>query len=207
MLVKGYFRILNFFDIGEAFELEKLRALLGTGAIAYPPAFIQRSPEYAQAQNVPLQEKLQDVKLATGETLEANIKYYWFGVASLEFTTPFQCQFEAFSCESSRWMNAPEVENAAEDLLRKRLQQIQPAVMRPAAKWLDEDYLVIDIQSARYSDQRSATAAEMIERNADEIAQVVRGEIVRLVESVQHGPRDLRRAEGAGLAALACAAV
>src|SRR2546429_279479 len=115
MLVKGYFRILNFFDIGEAFDLEKLRTLLGPAALAHPPAFIQRSPEYAQAQNVPLQEKLAVVKLSAGETLEANIKYYWFGVASVEFTTPFQCQFDAFGCESSRWMNAPEVETAAED--------------------------------------------------------------------------------------------
>ena len=157
MLVKGYFRILNLFDIGEAFDLEKLRSLLGPAALADPPAFIQRSPEYAQAQNAPLQEKLDPVKLTTGETLEANIKYYWFGVASLEFTTPFQCQFEAFSCESSRWMNAPEVESAAEELLRKRLQQIRAAVMRPAAKWLDEDYLVIDVQSAQHADGRSAT--------------------------------------------------
>lgn len=183
MLVKGSFRILNFFDVGEAFDLEKLRAQLGPGAIAHPPAFIQRSPEYAQAQNVPLQEKLQDVKLATGETLEANIKYYWFGVASLEFTTPFQCQFEAFSCESSRWMNAPEVENAAEDLLRKRLQQIQPAVMRPATKWLDEDYLVIDIQSAQHDDGRAATASELLQTYGDQIAELVRGETVPLAQS------------------------
>jgi hypothetical protein len=183
MLVKGYFRILNFFDIGEAFDLEKLRALLGPAALADPPAFIQRSPEYAQAQNVPLHEKLDALKLASGETLEANIKYYWFGVASVEFATPFHCQFEAFNCESSRWMNAPEVETAAEDMLRKRLQQIQAAVIRPAAKWLDEDYLVIDIQSAQHPDGRAATAPELLQTYGDQIAELVRGETVALAQS------------------------
>jgi hypothetical protein len=175
MQLQGYFRVLDFFDVGEAFDLQKLRSTLGSAAVADPAGFIQRAPEYAQAQNVPIRE-VAPVKLATGESLEAIIKYYWFGVASVEFAIPFHADFDSFSGKSSRWMNAPEVETAAEELLRARLSQITPAVIRPAAKWLDEDYLVIDIQSAQHPDGRSATAAELLQCHSEQIAELVRGE-------------------------------
>ena len=70
MRVQGYFRILNFFDIGEALELERLRTLLGPAAAPRSPAFVHHTPEYAQAQNVPVIEPLGSVTLPTGEKLE-----------------------------------------------------------------------------------------------------------------------------------------
>ena len=186
MIVRGYFRILSFFDIGEAFDLDKLRALLGPAAVPHSPEFIHRTPEYAQAQNVPILEPRGPLTLPTGEKLEAHIKYYWFGVACVELTTPFECDFDSFCPQSSRWMNAPEVENCAEELLRTRLQQFRPALTRPSQKWLDEDYLVIDIQSAQHPDGRSPSAAEMLQSYGDQIAQLVRGEVV----SVSGAERD-----------------
>jgi len=180
IIVRGYVRILAFFDIAEAIDLEALRGLLGPEGTPRSPGFVHLTPEYAQAQTSPIVESVNAVGLPTGETLDARIKYYWFGVASVELTTRFECEFAALPAWSYRWMSAPEVEKTAEELLRSRLERVRPTLIKPSLKWLDEDYLVIDIQSARYSDQRSATAAEMIEHNADEIAQVVRGEIVRL---------------------------
>ena len=43
MIVRGYFRILSFFDIAEAIELERLRAILGPEAAPLSPAFAHRS--------------------------------------------------------------------------------------------------------------------------------------------------------------------
>jgi hypothetical protein len=180
IIVRGCVRILAFFDIAEAIDLDALRTLLGPEAAPRSPGFVHLTPEYAQAQNQPILESVNAVGLPTGETLDARIKYYWFGVASVELTTRFECEFASLPAWSYRWMSAPEVERTAEDLLRSRLERVRPTLIKPSLKWLDEDYLVIDIQSARFSDQRSATAAEMIQHNADEIAQVVRGEIVRL---------------------------
>jgi hypothetical protein len=178
--VQGYFRILSFFDIGEAFDLERLTSLLGPAAAPHSPGFVHHTPEYAQAQNVPIRESLGFVTLPSGEKLEAAIKYYWFGVASVELATPFECDFESFCPQSYRWMNATEVETAAEELLRSRTEQFRPALSKPSPKWLDEDYLVIDIQSAKHMDGRAATAAEMLQLYGDEIAQLVRGEVVAL---------------------------
>jgi len=180
MRVQGYFRILNFFDIGEALELERLRTLLGPGAAPRSPAFVHHTPEYAQAQNAAVIEPLGPVTLPTGEKLEAAIKYYWFGVACVELITPFDCDFDAFCPQSYRWMNATEVETAAEEALRSRTEHFRLALTKPSPKWLDEDYLVIDIQSAKHADGRSATADEMRESYGDEISRLVRGEVQAL---------------------------
>ncbi len=177
MIVHGHFRMLHFFDVAEAIEMESLRKILGSEA-ARSLTLTHRSPEYAQAQHVPMTEWLPQLTLPAGETLDAEMKYYWFGVVGLEFSTPFECEFESLRAKSYRWMNAPEVEEAAANLLRGRLAGIQSALIRPSPKWLDEDYLVIEIDSARDSASHGAsTADEMLRANGDSIAQLVRGEI------------------------------
>jgi hypothetical protein len=181
--VRGHFRILNFFDIAEAIDLDRLRALLGPEAAPRSPGFVHLTPEYAQAQTPPVLESVDPVVLATGERLEAKIKYYWFGVASVEFTTEFRCEFDSLCTLSYRWMNAPEVEKAAEDLLRRRLEKFRPALLKTSPKWLDEDYLVIDIQSAQHEDGHVATASEMLQQHSDQITELVRGEIAPLSAS------------------------
>jgi hypothetical protein len=180
MITRGYFRMLNFFDIAEAIDLERLRALLGSKAAPRSPGFVHLTPEYAQAQNPPLEESLEPVTLPSGEQLGGKIKYYWFGVASVELTTPFQCALNSVCADSYRWMNAPEVEKAAEDVLRARLERFQPALIKPSAKWLDEDYLVIDIQSAQHEDGHVPTAEELLQHYGDQITQLVRGELTSL---------------------------
>src|ERR1700726_2462336 len=110
MIVQGYFRILSFFDIAEAIEMERLRGILGPEAAPRPPTFSHRSPEYAQAQHAPIVESVDPVALPTGEKLDARVKYYWFGVVSVEFTAGFECDFNALPPQSYRWMNAPEVD-------------------------------------------------------------------------------------------------
>jgi hypothetical protein len=183
MIVRGYFRILSFFDIAEAIDLERLRALLGPEAAPRAPSFGHMTPEYAQAQNAPILEATGPLTLATGEKLEGKIKYYWFGVACVELATAFEGEFDSLSPQSYRWMNAPEVEKAAEDLLHGQVERFHPALIKPSPKWLDEDYLVIDVQSALHEDGRSATAGEMLQSYGDQITRLVRGELVSLSAS------------------------
>ena len=183
MIARGHFRILSFFDIAEALDMDKLRGLLGPEALPRSPAFIHLTPEYAQVQTAPIVESIAPMSLPTGEKLGGTIKYYWFGVACVEFTVPFDAEFDSLPPLSYRWMNAPEVEKAAEDLLRRRLDHFGPALIRPSTKWLDEDYLVIDLQSAHHPDGRAATASELLGSHADQIAELVRGEVTPLAVS------------------------
>ena len=180
MIARGYFRILNFFDIAEAIDLERLRALLGPQAAPRSHGFVHLTPEYAQAQYPPLEESLEQLVLPSGEKLDTKIKYYWFGVAAVHLATPFQCDLDNLCGDSYRWMNAPEVEKAAEDLLRARLERLRPALIKPSAKWLDEDYLVIDIQSAQDQDGHPPSAAHLLEHYGDQITELVRGELTPL---------------------------
>jgi len=180
MILQGYFRILSFFDIAEAIELDKLRALLGPEAAPRPPAFRHRTPEYSQAQQAPIVESGKSITLQTGDKLDARIKYYWFGVAVVELTVAFECDLDSLCTHSFRWMNAPEVEETAEKLLRDDLDRFGPALVKPSAKWLDEDYLIIDVESAKHPDSHSATAGELLDSYSDQIAQLVRGEVVLL---------------------------
>src|SRR5271170_5803090 len=131
MIVKGYFRIFSFFDIAEAIEVESLRAILGPGGAPRTPAFTHLTPEYAQAQQAPIVETVEPLALPTGEKLDARIKYYWFGVVGVELTKGFECDFDSLCPQSYRWMNAPEVEEAAEALLRGRLDHFRPALIKP----------------------------------------------------------------------------
>jgi hypothetical protein len=180
MNVQGYFRILSLFDVSEGFELERLNALLGPEAAPRSPGFVHRTPEYAQAQTAPIVEATGQIVLPTGEKLDSRIKYYWFGVACVELITPFECHLDSLPQHSYRWMNAPEVEKAAEDLLHTRLEHFRRAMIKPSQKWLDEDYLIIDVQSAKHSDGRAALATELLQSCGDQITRVVRGELVSL---------------------------
>ena len=184
MILQGFLRILSFFDVAEAIEMEKLRVILGPEAAPRSPAFTHRSPEYAQTQqHAPIVESVGPVTLSTSEKLEARIKYYWFGVAAIELATEFKCDFNSLCVQTYRWMNAPEVEQAAENLLRARLDRFRPVLIKPSEKWLDEDYLVIDIESAQHTDGRPATGVEMLQSYADQITQLVRGELMPLATS------------------------
>ncbi len=183
MIAQGFFRIFNFFDIAEAFEMQKLRSILGSDAEPYTPGFAHRSPEYAQSQNTPIVEAPTQHTLPGGEQLTARIKYYWFGVASVELIIGFESDFDALCQQSYRWMNAPDAERAAEEILRSRLDRLRPALVKPSTKWLDEDYLVIDIESARNADGQSPTAADLLQNYSPQIAQIVRGELIPLSTS------------------------
>src|SRR5262249_39047223 len=79
-----------------------------------------------------------------------------------------------------RWMNAPEIEKAAEELLRGRLERFKPALTKPALRWLDEDYSIVEIQEALDANGASLNAAALMELHGDHIAQLVRGESTRL---------------------------
>ena len=180
MIVRGCFRILSFFDIAEAIDLDKLNATLGPEATPRSLAFAHRTPEYAQSQNATIVESGKLITLPTGEKLEVRTKYYWFGVASVELTTNFECDFDSLRTQSFRWMNAPEVEKAAQEHLSARLERVQPTLIRPSPKWLDEDYLVVDIASARHDDGLSVTAVELLQVYGDQITQIIRGEVTSL---------------------------
>jgi len=54
-------------------------------------------------------------------------------------------------------------------------------MIKPSQKWLDEDYLIVDVAiGGKGSDGVVATAAELLQNYGDPITRAVRGELVTL---------------------------
>lgn len=178
VLLRGCFRILLLYDVAEAIDLEKLRELLGAGAKAARPAFPRRTPEYVRFEQVPIVERVEPVVLGTGERLACSIRYYAYAVAAVQLEAPFECDWDTLLVQASQWMNSSELEPLMREFLGKHLRRFASAVtmMRPAQNWLQEDYLVIDLQEILQPHGDQPTASELLSRYGNPIVGLIRGE-------------------------------
>ena len=90
MLLTGFFRVFLLYDVAEAFDLEKLRRLVGSRGVPAQRPFPRRTPEYVRFEQVPIVERAEPVKLSTGEEIICSIKYYAFAVVVVELQAPFR---------------------------------------------------------------------------------------------------------------------
>ena len=118
------------------------------------------------------------------ETLEApltgRLAYYDYGVVSLRLDRPFQDDWQAVITQVSRWMNAPELERQAAQIVESHLQRVCSALVKPYEERLTEDYHVIHLHEISGA---PPTSAHLIEHCGDFIAQLVRGEAARFSAS------------------------
>lgn len=196
--LRGSFRVLFLYDVAEALDLAKLRQLLGPRSGRVKETLPRRTPEYIRFEEPPVVEPSEQITLQTGEQVTCSIKYYAFAAIVVQMDVPFECDWKELLCHVSRWIDPIEIEPQARELLRKHLEPVKPAVVRPTADWLEEDYLIINLQHAGES-QRPA-AEELLRTKGQEIAQMVRGEssplAVRTTEetlqaSASYYPSDL----------------
>ena len=68
-------------DVCEEIRLEPLRQILGARRVE--PGFKHATPDYVRFENPPVVERLEPVKLPSGEKLVPQIKYYDYGVISV----------------------------------------------------------------------------------------------------------------------------
>src|SRR5579872_2164953 len=180
MRLRGCFKILFLYDVAEAFDGDKLQALLGPSAGAVKPGFTRRTPEYVRFSHPPVLDRAEPVTLETGERLECSIKYYTFAVVAVQFEAPFDCEWNDLMVHASRWIEAADVERQARAIVQRQMERIAAAVIRPNNNWLQESYLVISLQECTDANASRPTAAELISAHGDKIAQLLRGETVPL---------------------------
>jgi hypothetical protein len=177
VLLKGNLRILLFFDVAEAFDTVKLRELLGSRGSPVQRAFPRRTPEYISFEHAPVVERAGAITLKTGEQIDCSVKYYAYGVAVARFELPFACDWDALLAQASRWMSSDELESYAREALRDHLRPVAPAVIRPSDDWLQEQYLVVDLQEIQSAAGKPLTAGELLAAHGDHIVQLIRGEL------------------------------
>jgi hypothetical protein len=180
VLLTGFFRVFLLYDVAEAFDLDKLRALVGARGVPVQRPFPRRTPEYVRFEHVPIVERAEPVKLDSGEQIICSVKYYAFAVVVVELQVPFECDWDGLVARSARWVDAPDIEPHAREAVRRHLEAIRPAVVRPNpdTEWLQEGYAVINITRIGWEGSKQPTAAELLAQHGQQIVEVLRGEAV-----------------------------
>jgi len=172
----GSLRALLLFDIAEEIDLPLLRRVLGATATRREPAFRQPAPEYVRFERPPVVEDLGACATDAGKELQAKIRYFDYGVASVELRMPFTATWDGLVRLANRWILSPELEATAGGLLRARMTSLRESLRKPNKNWISEDYYVIQVDPMVDAGDRILPADELLRDRSAEIAQIVRGE-------------------------------
>src|SRR5579864_9222473 len=164
MPLRGCFRILLLYDVAEAIDLPLLAKLLGESAVPVKDVFPRNTPDYVRFEQAPIVEPIEPLRLSTGEEARCAIRYYAFAVAVVQFEVDFECTWEELHGRTSRWIGPDELESVARALVRRHLDRVAPALVRPRSDkaWLQEEYLMINLQQAGEGAAERPGAAELL---------------------------------------------
>jgi len=186
--LRGSVLVLIQFDVCEEIRLDVLRNIFGARTAE---ASFKKAPAYVRYQRPPVEETLEPLVLDSGERLRGEIKYYDYGVVSLEFELPFSGTWDDLIELSCRWTSDTNFEGVAARIARQKLERAAPALIKPYAfdgqsspgdalksLWLQEDYYIFHVREI----EGAPSASDLLSAQGDKIAQVVRGETMQLSE-------------------------
>ena len=171
----GSLRALLLFDIAEEIDLPLLRSVLGVGPGKREPAFRHPAPEYVRFERPPVVEHLGPCQTDDGTEMQARIRYFDYGVASVELRVQFDTSWNGLVRAANGWIMAPELERLGGHLLRERLKEIERFLKKPYKGWISEDYYLIQVDPIQV-DGKILSADELVRGHGADIAQIVRGE-------------------------------
>jgi hypothetical protein len=175
--VQGSVLVLIQFDVCEEIRLERLHQIFGARKLEHPP-LKHPAPGYVRYERPPLVEPIEPLVLDSGERLEGKIKYYDYGVVSVVFELPFSGDWDTLIRLGSRWVWDVDFAGHASRIARQKLERAAPALVKPYADWLSEDYFIFHVRQLA----GNPTAAELVASDGARLAQIVRGETVQLSE-------------------------
>src|SRR5258707_2480204 len=161
MFLCGRFRILLLYDVAEAIDLKALREILGPRGERVKRGFPRRTPEYVRSEDPPVVEPADPLVLDTGEHLTCSLKYYAYAVAAVQLEAPFECDWASLLSQTSRWIDAPELESHARALVHKRLEHIRSAITRSSAveQRVQVTYVLINLEEIGTEGNKRPTEA------------------------------------------------
>jgi hypothetical protein len=174
----GSVLILIQFDVCEEFRLEQLQQSVNARTLS-KPITKQAAPAYVRYERPPVLGPLEPLTLESGEQLVGEIKYYDYGVVSVMFRHEVAGGWDTLVQLASRWVWDIDFASRAEPIVRRYLQRVSGAMVKPYPRWLSEDYFIFHIREAA----GSPVPAELVRHHGLEIAQLVRGERVALSEA------------------------
>lgn len=163
------------FDVCEEFRLDRLQQMVSARP-APKPDMKQQVPAHVRYQRTPVVEPLDPLVLETGEQLTGELKYFDYGVVSVVFQHSFAGNWDALVQLASRWVWDLDFARRVEPFVRKQLERVSAAMVKPHPRWLSEDYFIFHIRDA----SGSPSANELIQAYGRPIAQLVRGDRTEL---------------------------
>lgn len=185
-ICRGTFHALLLYDIAEEFDLDQLRKLLDVGTPPRSPGFKGPAPEYVRFERPPVVENCEPIRLSTGDTATASLRYFEYGVVSLQFEKQFDTDWPGLIALSNQWIESGEVERRGPKTVRDRLANLQSAMRKPYPEWLDEAYYILHLREV-YDEKSGApiSGPQLIAEYGRQVSQVIRGETTVLSESEQ----------------------
>ena len=183
MLLHGCIRICLFYDVGEAFDQEKLRLLVGPGGAQTQRDFPRDTPEYVRFENPPIVEPTEPLVLASGEKVTCWVKYYEYAIVEVQLEVPFEGTWEGLREQTSRWLGAPDIEPESRAVMTRHLQKTSAAIIKPRREWFQESYLVVDLQQVKDEEGCTLTADRILSSYGQQIAQLLSGDQAPLARS------------------------
>jgi hypothetical protein len=174
--LQGSVLVLIQFDVSEEIRLDALRDIFG--ARRQEASFKHPAPGYVRYQRPPVVERIEPLVLESGERLDAQIKYYDYGVLSVVFELPFTGDWDKLVRLASRWVWDTDFTSFAQKIVKQKLERALPALVKPYEEWLTEDYFVFHVREVA----GNPSAEQLLASERGRIAQIVRGETVPLSE-------------------------
>jgi hypothetical protein len=165
------------YDICEEIKLDELRAILGARRLG--ERLKHAAAEEIYFERPPVVEHIDASTLGGSEKLQAQVKYYDYGVISVVFEFPFLGGWGDLIGLSSRWLSGTDFESYARKIARHQVERASAALVKPYRQYLSEDYFIFFLREA----DGNPSAAQMLNSCGQQIAQIVRGESATLAES------------------------
>ena len=129
--LRGSFSALVLYDVAEQIRLDTLRSLAGMEAPPREPVFKHLAPDYVRFERPPVVELLGPVSMSAGESFQARIKYFEYGVVSVELRLDFEASWEELVRLSARWMAEPEIERRTAEISQRTTGAFTSRTSRP----------------------------------------------------------------------------
>ncbi len=189
--LSGTLQILLLFDVAEQIRLEQLKAILGSGSEGQPP-LKHTASDSVRYERPPVIETTSGVSSRSGEAFRCRLKYFDYGVISVQMALDFSGRWDDVIALSARWIESPEAERCASEVLKRHLERAAPALDQPYESWLSEDYQIFHVREALDGGGHPLSASAMLQECGDHIAQIVLGETAPAAPA--EGERVLRSA-------------
>ncbi|MGH7893842.1 MAG: hypothetical protein ACREQL_04190 [Candidatus Binatia bacterium] len=181
LTIRGQLIGLFSFDFGYEIDLDRARPLL-EGAATQAPERRRAAPSYIGHTTPPLRAPLGTLSVQLGDetvSAHATIVAHEVGAVTIILTMPLECDVTALPPLTSTLTGAGPLEDAARRLADELRPRLAPAVVKPAASDVVEDYYVIQVDRL----EPALSAAELLRRARGPLASALRCEAALLSDA------------------------